>query len=95
MQAFYSCREQGLLFIAAWGLLIVVAFLVVELRKEMHELMGVSSCDRSAPWLRHSGLAPCGMWDPQTRYLPAPLHGRQTLTHYATREVLLHAAHVF
>ena len=34
---------------------IVVAFLVVELRKEMHELMGVSSCDRSAPWLRHSG----------------------------------------
>ena len=32
MQAFSSCGEQGLLFVAVCGLLIVVAPLVVELR---------------------------------------------------------------
>ena len=56
-QAFSSCGERGLLFIAVCGLLIVVASLVVEHRPYMRRL---SSCGSWAYLLR-------GMWD-----LPRP-----------------------
>ena len=41
--AFSSCGEQGLLFVAVRGLLIAVAFLVVE-----HGAAGFSSCGTRA-----------------------------------------------
>ena len=45
MQAFSSCSEQGLLFVAVHGLLTAVASLVVE-----HRL-----CARGLQWLWHVG----------------------------------------
>ena len=96
VQAFYSCREQGLLFIVVCGLLIVVAVLVAEHRKETHELMGFSSCSRLTQWLLHMGLVPYGMWDlPRPVSTCVPCTGRQSLIHCTTREVLLHIVYVF
>ena len=55
-RAFSSCGEQGLLFIAVRGLLIVVASLVAE-----HGLWcaGFSSCGSRA---LQRGLSSCGAW---------------------------------
>ena len=50
-QAFSSCGEQGLLFVAVRGLLIVVASLVAE--------HGLSSCGSQALERR---LSSCGTW---------------------------------
>ena len=75
--AFSSCGEQGLLFVAVHGLLIVVASLVAEhqLQGEWASVVvvrGLSSCDSQALELRLSSCDTwaqllCGMWD-----LPRP-----------------------
>ena len=76
-QAFSSCGEQGLLFVAVHGFLIAVASLVSEYGLQAHRLqqlwlMGFSSC---GSWALEYRLSSCGaraqllrsMWD-----LPRP-----------------------
>ena len=61
---FSSCREQGLLFVAVRGLLIVVASFVAEqglesTRASVVVALGLSSCDTQALERRVSS---CGAW---------------------------------
>ena len=48
VRAFSSCGEQGLLFVAVRGLLIVVASLVMEARASVVVARGLSSCSTRA-----------------------------------------------
>ena len=81
--AFSSCGEQGLLFVAAHGLLTVVASLVAE-----HGLQARSSCGTWAQWLWRTGLiAPWHVGSSRTRaQTHVPCIGRRILNHCATRE---------
>ena len=72
-QAFSSCGERGLLFVAVHGLLIVVASLVAEHRLQMRRL---SNCGSRAQLLR-------GMWDlprPGLEPMSPALAGRFSIT---------------
>ena len=78
-QAFSSCGERGLLFLAVHGLLIAVASLVVE-----H-----GGCRVQAQWLWRTGLV--AQWHVGSSWTRAqtrvPCTGRQILNHCTTREV--------
>ena len=63
VQAFCSCREQGPLFLAVQGLLIVGAFPVAEHRKETYALLGFSSCAGRPGGCANTGWVPSGVWD--------------------------------
>ena len=56
MQAFSSCSEQGLLFVAACRLLIAVASLGAEQRLEAHRLRSCMGSRARAQWLWSPGI---------------------------------------
>ena len=78
-QAFSSCSERGLLFVAVCGLLIAVASLVVEHGLQVHGLQQLWRTGLVALW--HVGSSQTRA---QTRI---PCIGRRILNHCATREV--------
>ena len=95
--AFSNCREQGLLLTVVLRHLIAVACLVTELRLEA---LGLQSLQHTGSVAVVHGLScpmACGIFLDQGSN-PCPLHCRQILIHWATREVLfllvLHQLHL-
>ena len=90
--AFSSCGEQGLLFVAVCGLLIVVASLIAEHRLQAHGLqqLWLTGFRAQAQQLWLSGLvAPWHVGSSRTRDRTCvPCIGRQILNHCTTREAL-------
>ena len=92
VQAFSSCGEQGLLFIAVHRLLIAVASLVAEHGLQMRGLqqLWLTGSRSQAQQLWHTGLVvPWHVGSSWTRARTSvPCIGRRILNHCATREAL-------
>ena len=91
-QAFSSCRERGLLFVAVCGLLIAVASLVAEhgLQARGLQQLWLAGSRAQAQWLWRAGLvAPRHVGSSRTRARTrVSCIGRRILNHCATREAL-------